>query len=89
MNVQSQAVSLLRSDVADDLWASLRSDGFLVDVRESGAGILVDVSAGEAPCADCLVPADIIRSIVRSYLDDEGVAAEELPIDVRLPADLP
>jgi hypothetical protein len=46
------------------LRSSLAADGYLMEVAEEGTRVRVTISAAPQACADCLVPKDLMRSIL-------------------------
>ena len=83
----ARAVSILQTDSADELWESLKADGFNVEIAGSGDRVHVDVQEGSAACPECLVPPTILQGIVKSYLESEGAYDPRLEIQVTVPAD--
>jgi hypothetical protein len=52
--------------------SSLARDGYRMDIAEQGDHIAVTIIATPDACADCLVPKDLMRSMLSQAL---GVAA--------------
>jgi len=50
------------------LRSSLAADGYLMEVAEEGTRVRVTISATPQACADCLVPKDLMRSILGDTL---------------------
>jgi hypothetical protein len=50
------------------LRSTLEADGYLLDVAEQGARVRVTIGATPQACADCLVPKDLMRSILGDTL---------------------
>ena len=50
------------------LRSSLAADGYLLEVAEEGARVRVTMTATPQACADCLVPADLMRGILGQAL---------------------
>ncbi|HWN59181.1 MAG TPA: hypothetical protein VNO25_00780 [Streptosporangiaceae bacterium] len=50
------------------LRSSLAADGYLLEVAEEGARVRVTITATPQACADCLVPADLMRGILGQAL---------------------
>jgi hypothetical protein len=50
------------------LRSTLAADGYLLDIAEDGTRIRVTISATPEACADCLVPKDLMRSILGDTL---------------------
>jgi len=68
------------------LGTMLEADGYELELREEGAGLLVaQIKAGPDACEDCLVPKDMMRG----YFDSALRKALDAPPDVELiyPAD--
>jgi hypothetical protein len=64
------------------------ADGYSVDVHawpDDGGRLAFEVVAGEGACADCLVPKNIVRSIVTKQLE----LADGTTVDVTYPPDAP
>jgi hypothetical protein len=51
------------------LRSALETDGYLMDIVEAGTRIRVAISATPEACEDCLVPKDLMRSILGQTLD--------------------
>jgi hypothetical protein len=51
------------------LRSTLAADGYLLEVAEDGTRVRVTISATPEACADCLVPKDLMRSILGDTLD--------------------
>lgn len=51
------------------LAASLRADGYELQIEEVGAKLRLRVNAGEDACAECLVPPPVLTRIVSAALD--------------------
>jgi hypothetical protein len=64
------------------LQSSLGTDGYQLEARQEGSRIAVRISASADACADCLVPKNMMRSIIGQVL---GVA-EDI-IDVSYPGE--
>ena len=75
MNYAERAVALS---------AALEADGYHMAIGEVDAKLSVVITAGPDACEDCLVPKDLMRSMLGSEL---GVDAAL--IDITYPADLP
>ena len=63
------------------LRSTLAADGYLLDVAEVGTRIRATITATPEACADCLVPKDLMRSILGDTL---GVPSDA--IDVTYPS---
>jgi hypothetical protein len=50
------------------LRSALAADGYEMDVAEEGDRVRVTITATEQACADCLVPKDLMRSILGDTL---------------------
>jgi hypothetical protein len=48
--------------------STLAADGYLLDIAEQGARVQVTITATPEACADCLVPKDLMRSILGDAL---------------------
>ena len=53
------------------LVSTLAQDGYRMDIAEQGEHVNVRITADPAACADCLVPKDLMRSMLSQAL---GVA---------------
>ena len=65
------------------LRSALAADGYEIDVAEEGDRVQVTITATERACADCLVPKDLMRSILAQTLSIPADA-----IDLTYPRDL-
>ena len=72
------------SERAVALTSALEADGYHMAIEEADAKLSVIITAGPDACEDCLVPKDLMRSMLGSEL---GVDAAL--IDITYPADLP
>jgi hypothetical protein len=76
------------SERAVALTSALEADGYQLAIKEVGtaadAKLSVIITAGPDACEDCLVPKDLMRSMLSSEL---GVDAAL--IDITYPVDLP
>jgi hypothetical protein len=61
---------------------SLAADGYHMEIAEAGNHLTVTITATPLACADCLVPKDLMRTILSDVL---GVDAEA--IDLTYPRD--
>jgi hypothetical protein len=59
------------------LRSTLEADGYLMDVAEQGSRVRVTISATPQACADCLVPKDLMRSILGDTL---GVTPDSIDL---------
>jgi hypothetical protein len=66
------------------LTSALEADGYQLAIEEAGARLAVVITAGPDACEDCLVPKDLMRSMLSSEL---GVDAAT--IDITYPVDQP
>ena len=73
-------------EILADLRDTLALDGYLLDVTPAEPGINIVVSAQPEACAECLVPVDVFRGIVSSYLEKGGIVGEN--IEVTYPAEI-
>ena len=64
------------------LRSSLAADGYHMEVRRDGDRVGVEISASPEACADCLVPKNVMREILRPVF---GVAGES--IDLTYPSE--
>ena len=53
----------------EQMRSTLAVDGYHLSVEESGSGFDVRITAGPEACADCLVPKNVMASILRPILD--------------------
>jgi hypothetical protein len=72
------------SERAVALTSALEADGYQMAIEEADAKLSVVITAGPHACEDCLVPKDLMRSMLSSEL---GV--DEAFIDITYPVDLP
>jgi hypothetical protein len=73
---------MIFSERAVALRSALAADGYLLDIAEQGTRVRVTISATPQACADCLVPKDLMRSILGDTL---GVPPDA--IDLTYPAE--
>ena len=59
---------MIFSERAVALRSTLAADGYLLDIAEQGTRVRVTISATPQACADCLVPKDLMRSILGDTL---------------------
>src|SRR5690348_4392079 len=57
------------------LVSSLATDGYRMEIAEEGDHVSVTITATPEACADCLVPKDLMRSMLSQAL---GVPAEAI-----------
>jgi hypothetical protein len=57
--------------------STLAADGYLLDIAEEGTRIRATITASPEACADCLVPKDLMRSILGDTL---GVAPDTIDL---------
>jgi hypothetical protein len=75
MNYAERAVALT---------SALEADGYHMAIEEADSKLSVIITAGPDACEDCLVPKDLMRSMLSSEL---GVDAAV--IEIAYPVDLP
>ena len=73
---------MIDTERAVALRATLAADGYLLDIAEQGIRVRVTITATPQACADCLVPQDLMRSILGDTL---GVPPDA--IDLIYPTD--
>jgi hypothetical protein len=79
----SPGAAKLRAAFAD-IAEMLRSDGFIADWSVASEGeVSFVVGAGDAACAECLVPKPVLGAMLSSALEGSGYRL----VDVRLPED--
>ncbi|MEQ3549554.1 hypothetical protein WIS52_03635 [Pseudonocardia nematodicida] len=61
----------------DGLRSTLAADDYTLDVAETGDGLEARITAGPDACADCLVPKDMMRSVLGSAL---GVPEDRITV---------
>ena len=66
------------------LTSALEADGYHMAIEEADAKLSIVITAGPDACEDCLVPKDLMRSMLSSEL---GVDAAI--IDITYPVDQP
>jgi hypothetical protein len=59
---------MISAERAVALRSALAADGYLMDIAADGDRIRVTISATPQACADCLVPKDLMRSILGNTL---------------------
>lgn len=72
----------------DPLRESLEADGYGLELTPTGAdGIRVEVVPQADACEDCLIPKESFEIMLRGFLEDAGLEAEAVAIDIHYPAD--
>jgi hypothetical protein len=59
---------MIDTERAVALRATLAADGYLLDIADQGLRVRVTITATPQACADCLVPEDLMRSILGDTL---------------------
>jgi hypothetical protein len=59
---------MIDAERAVALRSTLAADGYLLDIAEQGTRIQVTITATPQACADCLVPQDLMHSILGDTL---------------------
>jgi hypothetical protein len=59
---------MIDTERAVALRAILAADGYLLDIADQGLRVRVTITATPQACADCLVPQDLMRSILGDTL---------------------
>lgn len=77
-------VETIRMALAD-IESALRSDGYELRVAVSPGQVLVSVEAGPMSCAECLVPLDLMTSLIESELVHNKVHVEAGMVQVTYP----
>ena len=72
------------SERAVALTSALEADGYHMAIEEADAKLSVIITAGPDACEDCLVPKDLMRSMLSSELGIDAAI-----IDLTYPVDLP
>jgi hypothetical protein len=72
------------SERAVALTSALEADGYHMAIEEAGATLSVVITAGPDACEDCLVPKDLMRSMLSSELGIDAAV-----IDLTYPVDRP
>lgn len=64
-----------------DVRTALDSDGFSATWTDTENGVVVRVGAGDADCADCLVPRPVLELMITNALEPTGrpLARLDLP----------
>lgn len=60
----------------------LDADGYDLEVRVAEGKVALRIAAGADACADCLVPKDLLASMVVEHL--RGASIDAVPADVAL-----
>ena len=68
---------MINTERAGQLASTLAADGYLLEVAEAGPRVRVTISATAQACADCLVPEDLMRSILGQAL---GVSPDAIDL---------
>lgn len=76
-----QKITELLAPTAD----SLRADGYDLAISSESRGLRLAVTAGDAACADCLVPVEVFRGLVSDALRRGGVEVSPQNITVVYP----
>ena len=72
------------SERAVALTSALEADGYHMAIEEADAKLSVVITAGPDACEDCLVPKDLMRSMLSSELGIDAAI-----IDLTYPVDQP
>jgi hypothetical protein len=72
------------SERAVALTSALEADGYHMAIEEADAKLSVVITAGPDACEDCLVPKDLMRSMLSSELGIDAAI-----IDITYPVDRP
>jgi hypothetical protein len=59
---------MIDAERAVALRGTLAADGYLLDIAEDGTRVRATITATPQACADCLVPQDLMRSILGDTL---------------------
>jgi hypothetical protein len=59
---------MIDTERAGEIAATLAADGYHLAVAETGDRVRVTITAGPDACADCLVPENLMRSILGQAL---------------------
>jgi hypothetical protein len=51
---------------------ALEADGYAMTVADDASGVVVRVTAGPDACAECLVPKELMLSLIRQAAGDVG-----------------
>ena len=76
----SVAIERAFADGLADIRQTLAADGYTIEAREEGERVLVRIGATPEACEDCLVPPDVMRSIL-----GKALAVPAAQIDLRYP----
>jgi hypothetical protein len=68
---------MIDTERAVALRATLAADGYLLDIAEQGIRVRVTITATPQACAGCLVPQDLMRSILADTL---GVPSDAIDL---------
>ena len=66
--------------------AGLRADGYGVDADFDGTQLSIRISSTPDACVECLMPKDVMTSIVVSELRRQGLALDERDVDLEYPS---
>ena len=72
---------MIDAERAGDIAATLAADGYLLAIAEAGDRVRVTITAGPGACADCLVPENLMRSIL-----GQALGVPEDSIDLTYPS---
>ena len=59
----------------------LRADGYDLDVADDAGVLVLTIVAGPDACAECLVPQELMASMMEKMLDPSGAAPPSLRLN--------
>lgn|GEM_PF-2231523 len=75
------------TDALAGISEGLMADGYQLTASWVEPGrVAVTIEATESACADCLVPPQIMRSIVVTVLGDAGITVDDENVEISYPA---
>lgn len=74
-------------EALSDVRSALRADGYDLRLADDGGRIMVEVTAGPAACAECLIPKDVLVTVVRRAVEDVVGRADEGALCVVYPGE--
>jgi hypothetical protein len=73
-------------DALESLGRMLAADGYELDVVVEAGKIELRIEAGAEACAECLVPKDLLASMVVERLRDASIDARPSDVDLHYPS---
>lgn len=71
-----------------ELATMFAADGYRLESRSTSGRLEMDIIATDAACADCLVPKNVMETIVLNVLAQHGASVSASELVLRYPSDL-